>query len=422
MREVSPSPRSSRLPSLDLLRGVAALAVVCHHALNYGQSTNLPVHVPWFRWLYAVVDRGELGVPLFFVISGFCIHLRWARQYRDTGSFGVGFGAFWRRRIHRLYPPYFVMLCLSMALVVAAWLARRDVPLVAHYPEPRGSWMALDFGVHALMLHGFHPRFDLAGGNPPFWTLAREEYFYAMYFLLLAWRRRWGPFVAGGIAVGLGLAFPALLRPLMRPTSEVEGWWLIVRTSALTLWAPWVLGMIAVEAYLGLIRLPRWCSLGRLIPAWAVLALWSENGFALPALATRAAAGATASWETGGIHWCVHGVPGVAPALWGLTFFALVNWCVKLERQRRWPDHPVVAWLTRVGVFSYSLYLVHVPVRAVLKQLLGPLAATTSVWGYLLVAAAVTVAGYFAGKVFFLLVERRFLNTPVSPGASASGA
>jgi peptidoglycan/LPS O-acetylase OafA/YrhL len=62
-----------------------------------------------------------------------------------------------------------------------------------------------------------------------------------------------------------------------------------------------------------------------------------------------------------------------------------------------------------VGVFSYSLYLVHNPVRAVVKQLLGPRAETSDPVEYLAFAAVMAAAGYLAATVCFRLVERHFL-------------
>ena len=50
----------------------------------------------------------------FFVISGFCIHLGWARQEAQAGGATTDFFAFWRRRIRRLYPPYLVVLGLYL--------------------------------------------------------------------------------------------------------------------------------------------------------------------------------------------------------------------------------------------------------------------------------------------------------------------
>ena len=122
------------------------------------------------KWLSAT------GVPLFFVISGFCIHLSFARKAASKGTARFEFVSFWRRRLWRLYPTYFVVLCASMGLVVVMLLTGSGEEIVRSYPEPRARWIAWDFAAHATMLHGLHPFFDRAGGNPEFWTLAREEY------------------------------------------------------------------------------------------------------------------------------------------------------------------------------------------------------------------------------------------------------
>lgn len=375
-----PAP-SGRLQSIDFLRGLAALSVLCHHAINFGWGQNMPMQVRWFRWIHAVVDRGSLGVPLFFVISGYCIHLQWARGRAAGQSGEIDYARFWRRRLLRLYPPYFVMLCVSMGLVALAAWTGHATPLVTRYPEPRAAWMTWDFLAHALMLHGLIPLFDQGGGNPPFWTLAREEYLYALYFLLLAWRRTRGPAFAVALSLGVGLIPVAALAPWLERVPGGADWIPLVRTSALALWVQWSLGMWAAEADLGLAKIPGVFRRIWAAPLWAAAALVAQAR-----------------------------LPLLEPALWGLAFFTLLNACVAREREGRWPRIALARWLTGAGLFSYSIYLVHVPARAVLKQALGHLAGTPNPVLYMLLAALFAVTGYFAGKLFFLLVERRFLR------------
>jgi peptidoglycan/LPS O-acetylase OafA/YrhL len=374
---------SSRLKSIDALRGLAALAVVVFHAATALET--LPSDALWFRIVYALPSHGHLGVALFFVISGFCIHLRWAKQYAQTGERRLDFGNFWKRRLFRLYPPYFVALCLTMSLVAVAYVVGINLPLMDVYPEPRPQWMLADFVAHLFMLHGLHPVFDMAGGNGVYWTLAREEYFYIMYWGLLASRLRWGTHRSLFGVLALGLVFPyvmALVIPLE------SSWWGIVNRSAIVLWIQWCLGLLAVEAYCGLVKLPRWCSWGWLVPVWMAAAVFSE-----------------------------HHAPPLNPFLWGMSFFTLLNYCVGLERGGQWPHHALFAWFSKVGVFSYSLYLVHNPVRALVKRALGPLAVTNTQGRFWFTVIVLTVAGYYAGRIFFFLVERRFL-TPKLTGAS----
>jgi peptidoglycan/LPS O-acetylase OafA/YrhL len=371
------SPKSgTRLRSIDVLRGCAALAVILSHAVpSAGSAFD---STPWLRTLSLILGHGTLGVPLFFVISGFCIHLRWAKEYSRSSKKQLDFFDFWKRRIHRLYPPYFVMLCISMTLMLIAYF----MGLANLYPEPKLRWLSIDFVAHAFMLHGLHPLLDEGGGNPPMWTLAREEYFYIMYFGLLAWRRTRGLATTLGGVLILGLIFPQIMRPLLPADSS---WWRIVNTSAIVLWIQWCLGMVAVEAYYGIIKLPRWCSASWMIPIW--FGLGKLSAFYYPVL---------------------------TPVLWGLTFFTLVNYCIVVEKSGRWPENAFVKWLSGVGVFSYSLYLVHNPVLNVSRRLIEPVVGDfTSIanpWLALLIMFVQVIAAYAIAKLFFYLVERHFLN------------
>src|SRR6185436_9708080 len=109
-RMTAPQARTllgTRLVSIDALRGVAALGVVLYH-------TNAIPGVDRRLWFGDAVDAamlfGKYGVWLFFVISGFCIHLQWVRSRVDANVQPLGFVDFWKRRIRRLYPPYLATL------------------------------------------------------------------------------------------------------------------------------------------------------------------------------------------------------------------------------------------------------------------------------------------------------------------------
>jgi peptidoglycan/LPS O-acetylase OafA/YrhL len=324
------------------------------------------------------MSYGHAGVPLFFVISGFCIHQRWARQRAEGGAARVDFVGFWRRRLWRLYPSYLTALCLSMLLVLAAYAAGSDRPILTRYPEPRAWWIGADFLAHLGMLHGLHPVFDKGGGNAVFWSLAREEYLYLMYFVILAGRRRVGiKSCLLGVTL-IGLAFPFVMRLALRPDSD---WWGIVNTSALVLWVQWCLGAVAVEGYYGLVGLPRWAACGWAVPLLATLAICAES---------RAAA--------------------LGPLLWGLTFFVLVNACVERERRGGWSGRLPVRWLAAVGVFSYSLYLVNLPVQNLIKQVFPPRLYAGTQWLYLGYFFVLVLASVGAGKGFYHIIERHFFQ------------
>jgi peptidoglycan/LPS O-acetylase OafA/YrhL len=76
----------------------------------------------------------------------------------------------------------------------------------------------------------------------------------------------------------------------------------------------------------------------------------------------------------------------------------------------------VSTWLANVGIFSYSLYLIHNPVRGVAKQVIQwVLPSNNSPLLFVGKAIALSVVGYWGGRAFFHLVERHFLNSPVQP-------
>ena len=104
-----------RFAFIDALRGLAALAVALHHIFRYGPLPESALKiVPQF--LANVLFRNEgrrMGVPVFFVISGFVIAyvLRNARiDARYLRTFAV-------QRFLRLGPPYWFTIALVVALL-----------------------------------------------------------------------------------------------------------------------------------------------------------------------------------------------------------------------------------------------------------------------------------------------------------------
>ena len=362
---------AARLRSIDFLRGVAALTVAFGHALTAAPYffagpvfEQLCLHVMWLA---------VSGVPLFFVISGFCIHLG---QVRHGGTFR--FAAFWRRRLWRLYPAYFVVLAGSIGLLLLMWASGTGAELLARYPEPRLRWIAADFASHALMLHGLQPFFDQGAGNPPLWTLAREEYLYLMYPILLAIRPRVAWYTLAALLAGLSVAFQY---GFARLTNDPDTTWLLLY-SAPALWIQWQLGVVAADAYRGAIRLPAFWQQARWVPMWIVLGYLFKPG----------------------------------TIFLGLAFFTLVNVCVRLEQQGRWTRTGLVGAITRVGLWSYSLYLVHFPVQTIVLAATRRIVPEVGVPGFVARAIFLTAVSCVAGRLFFTLVERHFVTLPRRTG------
>ena len=317
--------------TLDAMRGGAALAVVTYHALGTAPRTAMSGWESWLPQITSyIVHFAFAGIYLFFVISGFCIHLYWAKNVAaGVQEPTINFFTFWKRRVRRLYPPYFA----ALALYLCYFAYKTPVHVTGAY--------LYDVVLHLFMLHNLDLRTTYTI-NGAFWTLAIEEQLYLAYFLLLFLRIRYG------WTKTLVLSFSARVVWLIlaHSLSASLGIHIPVTEAAATNWFIWALGALSVEAALGVTKIPAWCSRISL----AVLVLGCAMGLAqfLPTVD-----------QTGWIHdigWLV-----MHPA-WGVGFFILVNWAVAAEQRWRQQSLPVprlIPPLAFVGLISYSLYLTH---------------------------------------------------------------
>jgi len=180
-----PSGLRPRLPGLEALRGLAALAVALHHIGVESFTPPLPL-----------APRAYLAVDLFFVLSGFVIAL----AYEEDMGRGLTLGGFLRRRLYRLYPLFLLSLALGLAAAVLGWWLA--VPL-------GGALLLAGLPAALLLLplplpatgHGWRPVIPL---NPAAWSLSLELWGNCAYALLLPWlNRRRLLLILGGAALAL---------------------------------------------------------------------------------------------------------------------------------------------------------------------------------------------------------------------------
>lgn len=148
-------PKPSRLPALDALRGIAALAVVLFHYLPYYHSLYGHGFQPWY-----VLEFGRYGVHLFFMISGFVIFMT-LEKTPTAGWFGLA-------RAFRLLPALWIAIPITFAAV--------------HFMGPADRAVSSSDAVWNLtLLHEYLGRPHVDGA---YWSLVIEATFYAWMALL----------------------------------------------------------------------------------------------------------------------------------------------------------------------------------------------------------------------------------------------
>ena len=171
-------------------------------------------------------------------------------------------------------------------------------------------------------------------------------------------------------------------------------------------WFAWVLGAVAAEAYVGVTKLPDWCSRYRYAFLFAAVSiLFDWHHVSGPILSSELFADTAASKVLKPLF----GVATIfSSPLFALASFVWINAWMKVEMQgdfQGWWVKP----LARVGLMSYSLYLVHTPLLRLLENVL-PL--EFSVGDVLLRFALFVPACLGFAALFFVLVEKRFLMPP----------
>jgi len=152
--------RIGRILELDVLRGLAALAVVLYHyTVRFDEVYG---HTPDMQLFFL---PGQYGVNLFFMISGFVIFMTLEKTHHWMD--------FLVSRFSRLFPAYWVAVTVTFLIVLVAGLPGREVSL----RDAEVNLSMLQFLVHIPHVDGVY------------WTLELELCFYALMYLLYVFRQ-----------------------------------------------------------------------------------------------------------------------------------------------------------------------------------------------------------------------------------------
>ncbi len=389
----------TRLAWLDVLRGLAALAVVFDHVSYYVLQHVRSVVYQWF-------DPGNYGVFVFFIISGYIVPASLERK----GSVRT----FWVSRLFRLYPLYL----LAVGIAVAFYFA--------HFGSVRGEDSDPETSILSQLLMMSNV---LAGQNLPnvVWSLSYEMVFYllltALFIARVHKRSSWYAlgFAAVAVAVGgllpqayftnnvatprlialaadlavlAGLAFAVVLRGMSRLLGAAvaavvaiallafNGGW-IWPWEALSILALMFTGTMFYRAEQGQYPWRRAIAIGVTVLGLAVAAgLWHSRAWGMSAHAE--------------LLWSRRWVSAFALA--GLTFAVGLTF-----RHVRWPR--ALTWL---GLISYSVYLLH-PLVIEAYHHVHP-SRHHSFPVQVLIGAALLAAVIALSSVTYLCVERPMQN------------
>jgi len=319
--------KTGHIQPLDGFRGIAILGVFLFHCLGASFGYD---HLPWGRWFsefsapwsfLAVlpVTLGWAGVAVFFVVSGFCIHLSFLKNSTNDWR------GFFVRRFFRIYPPYFAAL-VFFACVFAPTRIRFHSLI---------DWAQIVS--HALLLHNLDYRLYF-GINGAFWSIAVEVQLYLIYPLLLVLVRK--------IGWHRSLLILCVLETLMRAISgavEVATGnpiWCWFSGSPFCFWFSWAIGAALADAFVNKRPLPF-----RSLPVAAVSVMAVATAFIRP----------------------------LNP--FSFLFFALLTTTVlsrllASERPVSLTNLPAVH-LRNLGLYSYSFYLLHQPLVFAFGKSLG---------------------------------------------------
>lgn len=367
------------LPALDSLRGMLAVYVLlghCRWLLWTGHASWMAQpHDTWAVPLVygsGLLRYGREAVIVFFVLSGFFIHLRNAEAARSGAFPPQATARYLARRAHRLLPPYYFALFVTLACDVLghAWFPRLydaasgDALLDTTFARSGYGWQSIGPALWLLPSSlGFH-----FGSNGPLWSLAYEVIYYLAYPVWYSTRRR------------IGIAAFALVPALWMAAA----WWSgsTFLQSVAAYYPAWLTGALLAE-HAGALRLPSALRWGLLVP------------------------GAAGVWLHFGAASLV--VTGAAAVLFGSAAVLLAVTSQPVWRYPRWQ----AAW-QYLGVRSYTIYVVHFPFIALLSAAWLQLYGTRPTHGGVAILGAGTAIIF--GCVCFQLCERHFLHRSIDSG------
>ena len=401
-----------RLIVVDALRGIACLAVMVHHS----------VPIAAFGDFYLLQRMGHTSVTLFLVLSGFSIHYRWAAK----GELGDRFDhrSYWARRFLRIYPSYAFAVVLEIILFVMIlgpdqgwhWGAN-GIP----------TWFMVMAQILLVTANTVHIGYVTIG-----WTLAFEIQVYALYSVIVTHVRRIGAVRIVLISLAVAIVWRYACQWFLTTLPVARDPYGTVATAS-TVYNhvgytqlparafEWMLGLLAAEVVMRRVALPP--ALSRLPSHWGAAVFGVLFGV-ISYLFFRPLGVSSLNGNPFYLSDVVY------DQIAGVAWFAMLLWAVQHEGAlgRFAITRTPLRVFAAVGVFSYSLYLVHYPMLFFFERefrLLSdpenprPLAVGWEAGASMIFIWLVIIGFAF---IFHVLIERRFLQASQRVGKRSRGS
>lgn len=161
-------------PNLNGLRFAGALAVMLFHCFTlhrdiWGDFYN----TQWFKAIGLVLNKGHLGVALFFVLSGFLITYLLLNELARNGS--INLGHYFMRRILRVWPLYFVVTLFGFFIFP-------HLPYGVETVHELWRYLIFASNIDEIIL-GLKDNINFLTAT---WTISVEEQFYLSWGIFIA--------------------------------------------------------------------------------------------------------------------------------------------------------------------------------------------------------------------------------------------
>jgi len=391
----SQKPTQPSLHFLDGIRGLAAFHVMVGHArwlLWEGYSQGYITHPELYSlphkllmYFFSTFIFGHQAVVLFFVLSGFVIHLRYSKNLKLEGSKSkFDWLSFVGRRMKRLYPPLIFAMLLTLLLDTIG----RSLQYPIYFQQTPYSLINNNILSHlepqtaigTLLFVGkiYVPEW---GSNGPLWSLTFEWWFYMFYPLFWLLSKRSIALATITLLICFALSFFSAL-PILR-----------IITTTFSAMIIWWFGVLLADIFTG--RLNISFSKVALLIIFLPIALIYKRF-----------------------------IPDSSPLLvfddviWGLGFTGGLAACFVWQQHNK--SLRLLKLFKPLGDFSYTLYVTHFPILVLMSgYLMSQSTLLPQEFGWVFLGIAICVSFAYGA---YQLVEKPFVSSRTHSVTTATTA